>query len=489
MNVSIKFNNANCFTAMKDLAKACGADYWADTAFNIGTRDSTTQTLGYVGSNTKRGIDYSKQVDQVIVKGVDASGVQIQGSAGSPGALATFTEKKVSDIATLNNIAAFKLQKLNNPSNGNSLECLISQVATWHPGQYVSASRPDLELVGSFIIQRITKQAVSCSVEVDAAMPQMDIDALEQDDYTDDLSQYPAQPTTQMPNSLTLQYLLDLYHLTDGTGTTAADSTPSGSPINGTITNGTWINGPIAGVKVLRFSGSGYVDCPGAGNSISGTAAFAVGGWFSPSALIDLAEMIGKANSFILELSGTAGAIRFGVHIGGGWIYLTSPAGVIPVNGRCFAMGVYDGAHLYLYVSDSSGIAQLLTYSQAQTGNIDASTSDAYLGGSNFQGVVAECMIWGRALSAQEVQELFFQPLTQIVAKGSTTSQPPAVPPFSYIITDVEDGVLHSEEKVQISDSILLDDPNRLTEDFATIVGSLTTEAAARAEAVIINNN
>ena len=62
-------------------------------------------------------------------------------------------------------------------------------------------------------------------------MPQMDVDAMEQDDYTDDLSQYPAQPTTQMPNSLTLQYLLDLYHLTDGTGTTAADSTPSGSPI------------------------------------------------------------------------------------------------------------------------------------------------------------------------------------------------------------------------------------------------------------------
>ena len=325
LNVSIKFNNANCFKAMQDLAKACGSDYWADTAFNIGTRDSTTQTLGYVGNNTKRGIDYSKQVDQVIVKGVDSSGVQIQGSAGSPGALATFTEKKVSDIATLNNIAAFKLQKLNNPSNGNSLECLISQVATWHPGQYVSANRPDLELVGSFIIQRITKQAVSCSVEVDAAMPQMDVDALEQDDYagpSGDSSQYPAQPTTQTPNALTLQYLLDLYHLTDGTGTVAADSTPNGSPINGTITNGTWINSPIAGVKVLQLSGSGYVDCPGAGNSIGGKAALAIGGWFSPSALIDRAEMIGKANSFILELSGTAGAIRFGVHIGGSWIYL-----------------------------------------------------------------------------------------------------------------------------------------------------------------------
>ena len=81
---------------------------------------------------------------------------------------------------------------------------------------------------------------------------------------------------------------------------------------------------------------------------------------------------------------------------------------------------------MYLYVSDPSGIAQLLTYSQAQTGNIDASTSDVYLGGSSFQGVVAECMIWGRALSAQEVQELFFRPLIEV---SGVSKPPPLTPP------------------------------------------------------------
>ena len=112
LNVSIKFTNANCFKALQDLAKACGCEYWADSGgFNIGTRDSTIQTLGYVGSNSRRGLDYSKQVDQVIVNGVDASGVAIQGSAGSSGAVATFTEKKVSDVATLNSLAAFKLKR------------------------------------------------------------------------------------------------------------------------------------------------------------------------------------------------------------------------------------------------------------------------------------------------------------------------------------------------------------------------------------------
>ena len=195
LNVSIKFSNANCFKAMQDLANACGCDYWADgNGFNIGTRDSTVQTLGWVGSNSQRGLDYSKQVDQVIVNGVDVNGNTIQGIAGSPGAVATFTEKKAADVATLNNVAAFKLQTLNNPSNGNSLECLISQVATWHPGQYVNSNRADFDLVGSFIIQRITKYVVTCTVEVDAAMPQMDVNLQETDDFAGsqgDLANYP----------------------------------------------------------------------------------------------------------------------------------------------------------------------------------------------------------------------------------------------------------------------------------------------------------
>jgi hypothetical protein len=195
LNVSIKFTNANCYKALQDLANACGSDYWADSnGFNIGTRDSTVQTLGYVGSNSKRGLDYSKQIDQVIVKGVDVNGNPIQGSAGSSGSIATFTEKKAADTATLNKIAAFKLQTLNNPSNGNSLECLISQVSTWHPGQYVSANRPDLNLVGSYIIQRITKQAVSCTVEVDAAMPQIDVNLQETDDFGGDQGDMAAYP-------------------------------------------------------------------------------------------------------------------------------------------------------------------------------------------------------------------------------------------------------------------------------------------------------
>ena len=440
INVSITFNNANCFKAMQDLATACGLDYWGDAnGFNIGTRNSTLQTLGWCDDNSKRGLDYSKTVDTVIVKGVNASGAAIQGaayssgySASNTGSVASFTVKKASDINTLNNIAALKLQKLNNPSDGNSLECLISQVATWHPGQYVSCNRPDLDLVGSYIVQRITKQVVTCTVEVDAAMPQMDVDALQQDNDADDLANYTTQPQTQIPINVVLQGLLDIYHLTEGTGTTANDSTPNIPMCPGTITFGSgggWVtNSAFPGEYFLNLASGGSVDCPNAGNTIgSGScSAFAIGGWFSPSTITDQANLIGKANCYILELSGTQGAIRFGVYIGGSWQYLTSPNGVASVGGRCFAMGVYDGTNMYLYVSDPSGVFQLLInpstgnpyFSQAQTGTVGSSTSDTYIGGSNYAGIIAECMIWGRALQPSEVQALFFQPLTQVVTKN-----------------------------------------------------------------------
>ena len=440
--VSITFNNANCFKAMQDLATACGLDYWGDgNGFNIGTRDSTQQTLGWCSSNSKRGLNYTKAVDSVIVKGVSTSGAPIQGaayssgySAGNPGSVATFTVKKVSDINTLNNVASLKLQKLNNPSNGNSLECLISQVYNWHPGQYVSASRPDLALVGSYIIQRITKQAVVCQVEVDAAMPQMDIDALQQSEDTDDLAAYTTQPQTQIPVNVTLQGLLDLYHLTEATGTTANDSTPNVPMCPGTIifgSGGGWVtNSAFPGEYFLSLTSAGSVDCPNAGNAIgSGScSAFAIGGWFSPSAITSGAALISKANCYILELSGTSGAIQFGVYIDGSWQYVTSPNGVASVGSRCFVMGVYDGTNMYLYVSDPSGINQLLVnpatgnpyFSQAQTGTVGSSTSDTYLGGLNYAGTLAEFMIWGRALQPSEAQALFFQPLTQVVAKNYT---------------------------------------------------------------------
>jgi hypothetical protein len=253
---------------------------------------------------------------------------------------------------------------------------------------------------------------------LDVPVNQDDVYLTETDQYGD-LASYQAQPTTQTPTALVLQGLAHLYHLTEGVGIAAIDSSPNGTPANGVISGGTWANGAVPGSKVLLLGGSGSVDCP---NTEVMTNKMAIGCWYSPAALVDQEAMIGKSNNYILQISGTAGAIRFGVHIGGSWVYLTTPAGTIKVNGRGFAIAVYDGTNMYLYVANPNVVNQLLTYSQAQTGSLDSSSADLFLGSSSFNGVVAEVMIWTRALSSQEVQELFFRPLTRIVTKSTTAT-------------------------------------------------------------------
>ena len=119
-----------------------------------------------------------------------------------------------------------------------------------------------MALSGSFIIQRITKRDVLTTIDVDVPVNQDDVYLTETDQYGD-LATYQSQPTTQTPSALVLQGLLHLYHLTEGTGTVANDSTPNTPAVNGSITNGSWINGAIPGTKVLSFGGSGYVDCVG----------------------------------------------------------------------------------------------------------------------------------------------------------------------------------------------------------------------------------
>ena len=449
--VSVKFNNANCLKAAQELAKDCGCDYWADgNGFNIGTRDSTIQTLGWVGSDSKRGLDYSKQVNQVIITGVDAHGVAIKGSAGiSGGSLATFTAKKAADVATLNILAAYKLQTLNNPSNGNGIVCLTDQVYDWHPGQYVYANRADLCLQGSFIIQRITKNAVTSTVEPDAAMPQMDILLQETDQYAD-LGTYPLQPSMLTPSALSLQGLFGLYHVTEMQGSKVLDSNPNNSgPYDGIVTNGSWINGPITGTKVLQLT-QGQIDC-GQGFNVGGLTAFTVGMWFSP---YDATRgfLIGQAGQYCLQL-GAGNTLSFQVNTSS-LATCTSPNDSVLENCRNFVMAVYDGSALYLYLNGA------LSAKIVQSGAVAEGMGDVLVGAIPFNGIVAEIMLWTRALSAQEIQELYYQPLLRV--GSSIVGQVPLPPPiddgqFGYVLMDIEDGYLAGVEDLLVADRMFLE--------------------------------
>ncbi len=431
--VSVKFNRDNPYTAAANLAnKILGLDFWgsgssitSDLAFNIGTRDATINTLpGQVGRDSERTLDYSKVVDQVIVRGVDNSGLEIEGSAGTAGAIAAFVEKKPSSVAILNQLAAWKLQFLNNPSNNNGtpLTLLTDQVASWRPGQYVSCSRPELDLVGSFIIQRITKNAYSSTVEVDAMVPQSAVNELVADQDAQDEALNPVQPSQTIPSVINLQGLVGLYHINEGTGSVINDSSPSA--LNGSLTNGSWVQPSGQATKVLLMNHDAYINL-GNGFDFGGAGALTLAIWADLTQhYADDNYLWYMDNECFLQHYGTDDRVRFGVYIGGSWHYVVSDAGAAPLNSRLFLVGVYDGTTLYLYING------VLVKSIAQTGVITLNPGVmTYIGASSTgggftQGFVAEAMRWSRALSAQEVQELYFFPLIEVVRKAGQGGTP-----------------------------------------------------------------
>ncbi len=187
-NVNINIQNANAFDALVALAQALNLDYWSQGApnlavngtayFYIGIRDATTYSdANFVyEATTQRSLDRSQQYKTVIVNGIDQNGNSISGQAGTgTGPIKPYTYPTASDVPTLNNIAAYQLSMLNSPSTGNPLSIPTNVCAFWHPGQQVTTNRPDLALVGTFAIQRITKQNVLSTVEVETAVLRLEV--------------------------------------------------------------------------------------------------------------------------------------------------------------------------------------------------------------------------------------------------------------------------------------------------------------------------
>jgi hypothetical protein len=176
-------NRQTAINAIIQLAQMLNLDYWGSGSpgnlqINIGVRDDTTYSDANFSyeTTTQRGLDRSIQVNTVFVQGTDSNGSSIQGQAGTGGGpVQVYVYSQPNTIATLNNIAAYELSILGSPSTGNPLSILTETAAYWHPGQYVTLNRSDLALVGTYEIIRITKGPVLTTVEVEAAVPRLDV--------------------------------------------------------------------------------------------------------------------------------------------------------------------------------------------------------------------------------------------------------------------------------------------------------------------------
>ncbi len=421
--ISTQFNSTDCYTAALNVANILGLNLFnSGNTVNIAVKGNQTPTAITIDIESEVDIDRSKAgYDGVVIRGVDQAGNIITGSAGNTGAgysVKTLTNKIAMSQSTLNSLATEYLQSLQQTNSGSPLVCDIAQVALLNSGDLITVTNGvSFGLSGSYEIATITKTLTKATIEIVHSVNDFStlVDAMAS--ATNALNTLPISSDQVQGSSVSLQSLQTFYHLGEGSGTVATDSSPAGN--NGTIGSGcTWVKGPET--KVLMFNGNGsYVDLPGSDVNFGGLSAMAFAVWFSPTSAAQ-GYLVYKPNQFYVQVNAN-GSIVFALYIGGAWITLTAPAGSAVLNGRLFGAFVYDGTNMYIYLNGP------VLVQQAQTGAIGSSTSDTYLGAESassggFSGVISEVMFFGRALGPQEVYSLYFFPLISYLKSSGGAS-------------------------------------------------------------------
>ena len=166
--VAVRYSRTGCLDAAKYLTQTVVKDFWSSggDTFNIGTRGSNKGKI-VILSISRRTINRAKKRSIVYVRGQDEDGNAIEGTYGAGTYVVSFTERKATNVATLNNIAEYKYNQLNKDSSGVKLTSPIEYAYDLHPGDTVVIDKPELNLSGSYRIWRINKKATVAEIEID----------------------------------------------------------------------------------------------------------------------------------------------------------------------------------------------------------------------------------------------------------------------------------------------------------------------------------
>jgi hypothetical protein len=407
-DVTVVFYKANRLDVVKFLADDLGLDYYStgDEHINIGFRNANNWTLRSSDFTvSKRGLDRTKYARKVIIRGVDLFGRHITGEAGSGTPVRTFNADTPANQDALVNLAAKKLAELGTDSAGAPISTRIDVGSGFQVGDYVELFSGRYMLGGSRRIMQISKTKTKVSMQLDYIRKSIDKTVADLRSWEKKGIYLPGCTSW----SINLQNLVGLYHLTEGTGTVAKDSSPVETPADGTIVNGHWDPSPIGGgAKVLALQGDGYVDCGTGINLDSNDSCFSVGGWFSPVDLDNTNRFLAhKDGQFALSYVNTVLRFTF-TDTSNGVGYCDSDAGKVKAYGRHFVMITFNGSVLTMYLN--AQVHKTWTLNIV----IHASTNKVYLG-MFLKGNAAEMMFWTRCLTCQEVAELYFFPLTRCV--------------------------------------------------------------------------
>ena len=247
--VAVRFDEAYCYDAAMFLCDCLNQDHSTSngTTFNIAARGSL-KTATHVKIKDRE-CDRAKLRDKVRVKGVDVSGLEIVGEAGTGTNVAVYREKKASDVATLNALAAKYLAELNTDARGTPVTIPIDEGYNIYPGDTIAVTNAQYNISGTLRFFRVAKKPTRIEGQLEKAKTSLEQIILDVRKYQD-LGIYPNQPSQITPLALNLQGLQGLYHLNEGEGTTAKNSAPDAAE-DGAITNGFWVQGPLLQVPQL----------------------------------------------------------------------------------------------------------------------------------------------------------------------------------------------------------------------------------------------
>jgi hypothetical protein len=280
--LTVIFYNSNRLDCAKFLAEALAQELFSASGsiISIGTKGNAEHDFDpdLRLSVSKRAIDYRKYANQVVIRGVDASGYHIRGVAGSGTPCRCFNEDNVSTEAALNNIASKKLYELQTSSAGAPVSVPITQGWYFNAGDFINLYQPKYMLGGNFRIMQVVKKKTRVQMQLDKVRSDISKVVADLRRWEDRGIYLPGSGAW----SLNLQGLVGLYRLDEGEGETAKDHSPRETPVDGSIVNGHWEYGGQL-TKHIALQGDGYIDC---GESISFDASdgFSVGCWFSPQA-------------------------------------------------------------------------------------------------------------------------------------------------------------------------------------------------------------
>jgi len=401
---------ANRLDVAKFLADVTGLELFSVGSTNISIGSRGNQTY-YPNSNTvtvsNHGFDKTKQASKVIIRGIDTFGRHITGEAQVPWwvptvRVRTFNEDTPTDQPGLELLASKKLMELNSGCTGAPIKMRMADAYRFLTGDYLCVYKPRYFLYGDYSrIVSMTKGKTQASIQLDK-VPATVTKSIE------DLRSW-EKKGIYLPGcqswSINLQDLVGFYHLNEGSGVVARDSSPRVDPQDGNIVNCAWQQNQY--LKFLTFNGgSSYVDI-GDTITFSSTNKFSIGGWISPSTQDGTSRyIVHKDGQFSLKV--VNGAIVLTVYDSGGTPHTFTTAPIVTVGGRNFILATYDGATIRIYRNTKVVLEQNISMS------IHSSTNKVYIGFS-FQGALAEVMLWQRCLYDQEVVELYFFPLVRTV--------------------------------------------------------------------------